>query len=53
MSAATGRGVKAGVVAIVKVNDLSKAQRVLVENGTTQARTVQRKPSVRRTVFVR
>jgi len=34
----SGRGAKAGVLAVIKVNDLSKAQRVLGENGSTARR---------------
>ena len=45
-SFSSGRGVRGGVLAVIKVNDLSKAQRVLSENGTTPAR-VQRRPGRR------
>jgi len=35
----SGGGAKGGVLAVIKVNDLAKAQRVLSENGTTARRT--------------
>jgi hypothetical protein len=35
----TGGGTKGGVLAIIKVNDLVKAQRVLSENGSPSRRT--------------
>ena len=47
----SGKGAKAGVLAVIKVNDLVKAQRVLSVNGTT-ARRVQKLP-VRRLAHVR
>jgi hypothetical protein len=50
-SAAAARGAKPGVLAVIKVNDLGKAQRVLGENGVT-TRTIQRKPA-RRPAFSR
>jgi len=34
-------GARAGAMAVIKVNDLAKAQRVLSENGTTSRRTRQ------------
>lgn len=37
-SFSAGRGGKPGVLAVIKVNDLAKAQRVLGENGTTSRR---------------
>lgn len=37
-----GRGSKKGVLAVVKVNDLAKAQRVLGETGSTVSRTPRR-----------
>jgi hypothetical protein len=37
-----GRGAKAGVLAVVKVNDLVKAQRVLGINGAATARATRR-----------
>ena len=41
-----GRGAKTGVLAVIKVNDLSKAQRVLGENGTAaRRRTPVRRPT--------
>ena len=46
-----GGGAKPGVLAVVKVNDLVKAQRVLGENGSAATR-VQRRP-VRRPVHAR
>jgi hypothetical protein len=51
-SAGAARGVKAGVLAVIKVNDLTKAQRLLGENGAA-ARTARRKVPVRRPVFAR
>ncbi len=51
-SAGAARGAKAGVVAVIKVNDLTHAQRLLGENGTA-ARTARRKVPVRRPVFAR
>jgi hypothetical protein len=51
-SAGAARGAKTGVLAVVKVNDLAKAQRVLGENGAA-ARTARRKAPVRRPVFAR
>jgi hypothetical protein len=47
------KGVKTGVVAVIKVNDLAKAQRALGTNGTTTARPAKRKPTVRLPVFAR
>jgi hypothetical protein len=44
----SGGGSKAGVLAVIKVNDLTKAQRVLGENGTTAARLARRRQPVRR-----
>ncbi|MBN2474360.1 MAG: hypothetical protein JXB62_07115 [Pirellulales bacterium] len=38
-----GKG-KGGVLAVIKVNDLAKAQRVLTENGTTSRRKPGRRP---------
>lgn len=35
----SGGGAKGGVVAVIKVNNLAKAQRVLSENGATTRRT--------------
>jgi hypothetical protein len=35
----TGGGTKGGVLAVIKVNDLAKAQRVLSENGSPSRRT--------------
>lgn len=35
---------KGGVLAVIKVNDLSKAQRVLTENGATNRRKPGRRP---------
>jgi hypothetical protein len=49
------QGVKGGGVAVIKVNDLVKAQRVLSENGAASRRTVsapRKKLPVRRTVRV-
>ena len=37
-----GKGSKTGVLAVVRVNDLVKAQRVLGENGTAVSRTPRR-----------
>ena len=36
-----GGGNKGGVLAVIKVNDLAKAQRVLTENGSTTRRTTR------------
>ena len=36
---------KGGVLAVIKVNDLAKAQRVLSENGTTSRRKPGRRPA--------
>jgi hypothetical protein len=47
----TGKGTRTGVLAVVKVNDLAKAQRVLSENSTAAART-PRRPG-RRPTFAR
>ncbi len=47
------RGTKAGVLAVIKVNDLAKAQRVLGENGGATVRPARRKTPVRRPVFAR
>ena len=41
-SFASGKGAKTGVLAVVKVNDLVKAQRVLGETGNTVSRTPRR-----------
>ena len=41
-SFAPGRGSKTGVLAVVRVNDLMKAQRVLGENGNTVSHTPRR-----------
>ncbi|MGO9113007.1 MAG: hypothetical protein ACLP9L_27560 [Thermoguttaceae bacterium] len=41
-SFAPGKGSKTGVLAVVKVNDLVKAQRVLGETGNTVSRTPRR-----------
>jgi hypothetical protein len=46
-----GRGGKAGVLAVIKVNDLVKAQQVLGENGAVARRT-PRRPG-RRPVYAR
>jgi hypothetical protein len=46
-----GKGSKTGVLAVVRVNDLVKAQRVLGENGSTISRT-PRRPG-RRPVYAR
>ena len=46
-----GRGAKPGVLAVIKVNDLAKAQRVLGETGSTVARTPRR--PVRRPIYAR
>jgi len=44
-------GIKGGVLAVIKVNDLVKAQKVLSENGRTnrrkQSRALARRPAVR------
>jgi hypothetical protein len=40
----SGKGAKTGVLAVIKVNDLSKAQRVLGENGTAGAKARRRQP---------
>jgi hypothetical protein len=37
-----GKGAKAGVSAVIKVNDLTKAQHVLSENGNRTAKTSRR-----------
>jgi hypothetical protein len=50
-SFSAGRGVRAGVMAVIKVNDLVKAQQVLSENGTAARRTTRR-PG-RRPVYAR
>jgi hypothetical protein len=50
-SFAAGKGSKSGVLAVVKVNDLVKAQRVLAENGNVVARTPHR--PVRRAAHAR
>jgi hypothetical protein len=39
---------KGGVLAVIKVNDLAKAQRVLSENGTTRKRMPFRRPVLTR-----
>jgi len=41
-SFALGKGTKMGVLAVVRVNDLAKAQRVLGENGNAASRTPRR-----------
>ena len=41
-------GVRGGAVAVIKVNDLAKAQRVLSENGTTARRKPGRRPAYAR-----
>ena len=41
-SFAPGKGSKSGVLAVVRVNDLVKAQRVLGVNGNTVSRTPRR-----------
>ena len=43
-------GAKAGLMAVIRVNDLAKAQRVLSENGSTRRRT---EIAVRRPVHAR
>lgn len=43
----TGKA-KGGVLAVVKVNDLAKAQRLLSENGTTRKRMPFRRPVLTR-----
>jgi hypothetical protein len=43
-----GGKVKGGVLAVVKVNDLAKAQRLLSENGTTRKRMPFRRPVLTR-----
>jgi len=50
-SFANGKGSRSGVLAVVRVNDLAKAQRVLSENPTAAMRT-QRRPG-RRPTFAR
>ncbi len=50
---AAARGTKAGVLAVIKVNDLSKAERVLGENGGATLRPARRKTPLRRPVFAR
>ena len=50
--AGAARGAKTGVLAVIKVNDLAKAQRVLGVNGGP-ARATRRKIPVRRPAFVR
>jgi hypothetical protein len=42
-SFSSGAKAKPGVVAVIKVNDLSKAQRVLSENGATSKRRLGRR----------
>lgn len=44
---------KGGALAVIRVNDLAKAQRVLGVNGSAAARTARRNVSVRRPVFTR
>jgi hypothetical protein len=44
----SGGGGKAGVLAVIKVNDLTKAQRGIGENGTAAARLARRRQPVRR-----
>jgi hypothetical protein len=51
-SAGAARGAKSGVVAVIRVNDLAKAQRVLGVNGVS-TRPARRKTPVRRPVFAR
>ncbi len=46
----SGQGAKGGALAVIKVNDLAKARRVLSENGTTSSR---RKLPGRRPVHAR
>ena len=43
-----GGKLKGGVSAIIKVNDLAKAQRLLSENGTTRKKTTFRRPVLTR-----
>jgi hypothetical protein len=43
-----GGKLKGGVSAVIKVNDLAKAQRVLSENGTTRKKVVFRRPVLTR-----
>jgi hypothetical protein len=50
-SFATGKGTRTGVLAVVRVNDLAKAQRVLGESPTAAAHT-SRRPG-RRPVYAR
>jgi hypothetical protein len=52
-SAGPSHGSKGGVLAVVKVNDLAKAQRVLAESSTMASRAGQRKPAVRRPAMSR
>ena len=52
-ASAAARGSKAGVLAVIKVNDLAKAQRVLGENGGATLRPARRKTPIRRPVFAR
>ncbi len=40
----TGGSVKGGSLAVIKVNDLAKAQRILSENGTSARRKPGRRP---------
>ncbi len=47
----SGRGSRPGVLAVIKVNDLSKAQRVLSENGAAGAKAPRR--PIRRPVHAR
>ena len=44
-------GARKGPLAVIRVNDLAKAQRVLSENGTTARR--KQPPPIRRPVFAR
>jgi hypothetical protein len=43
-----GKKAKGGVLAVIKVNDLAKAQRLLSENGTTRKRLPFRRPVLTR-----
>ena len=43
-----GGKLKGGVLAVIKVNDLAKAQRLLTENGTTRKRMPFRRPVLTR-----
>jgi hypothetical protein len=43
-----GGKVKGGVLAVIRVNDLAKAQRLLSENGTTRKRMPFRRPVLTR-----